>query len=252
MDLLMSIKKDQLRYSFFLWIQTFQTWEKQDRTMWDIYFLQELHWYDWVILSEWIGKTVKIFLSGKIHENFQSKLIVMFQSFPFAFILNLLILLKARSPAPVIQASTTSRTWPAVRTSMSKPVSDSSYPFQTSYLSPISLILLVEKKLSCGEISAFHVWQLWENWIFLHMWRNFRCLHIRNSPQMTCVWCRKCRYICKNFPSFFKKKLFLKIYFATITRFHVKENWAQKYILEKKWQIWGLILLIENFTFLKL
>ena len=28
---------------------------------------------------------------------------------------------------------------------------------QTSYLSLISLILLVEKKLSCGEISAFHV-----------------------------------------------------------------------------------------------
>ena len=32
---------------------------------------------------------------------------------------------------------------------------------QTSYLSLISLILLVEKKLSCGEISAFHVYQLW-------------------------------------------------------------------------------------------
>ena len=186
MDLLMSIKKDQLRYSFFLWIQTFQTWEKQDRTMWDIYFLQELHWYDWVILSEWIGKTVKIFLSGKIHENFQSKLIVMFQSFPFAFILNLLILLKARSPAPVIQASTTSRTWPAVRTSMSKPVSDSSYPFQTSYLSPISLILLVEKNChvekfqlsmydncgkteyfsTCGEISDVSTWQMWRNMKF--------------------------------------------------------------------------------------
>ena len=27
---------------------------------------------------------------------------------------------------------------------------------QTSYLSLISLILLIEKKLSCGEISAFH------------------------------------------------------------------------------------------------
>ena len=39
-------------------------------------------------------------------------------------------------------------------------------------------IIFVQKKLSCGEISAFHVWQLWGNWRFLHMWRNFRCLHM--------------------------------------------------------------------------
>ena len=49
---------------------------------------------------------------------------------------------------------------------------------QTWYLSLISLISLVEKNLSCGEISAFHVWQLWGNWKFVHMWRNFRCLHM--------------------------------------------------------------------------
>ena len=30
-------------------------------------------------------------------------------------------------------------------------------------MSVISLILLMEKKLSCGEFSAFHVWQLWGN-----------------------------------------------------------------------------------------
>ena len=41
---------------------------------------------------------------------------------------------------------------------------------QTWYL---SLILLLEKKLSCGKISAFHVWQLWGNWKFHHMWRKF-------------------------------------------------------------------------------
>ena len=43
-DSLMSIKRDQLRDSSFLWIQIFQTWEKQDRAMWDLHFLQELHW----------------------------------------------------------------------------------------------------------------------------------------------------------------------------------------------------------------
>ena len=49
---------------------------------------------------------------------------------------------------------------------------------QSSYLSQISQIISEEKKLSCGEISAFHVWQLWGNWKFLHMWQNFRCLHM--------------------------------------------------------------------------
>ena len=49
---------------------------------------------------------------------------------------------------------------------------------QTWNLSLISLMLLVEKK--CGEISAFHVWQLWANWKFLHIWRYFKSeiLHI--------------------------------------------------------------------------
>ena len=42
-DSLMSNKRDQLRDSYFLWIQIFQTWEKQDRAMWDLHFLQELH-----------------------------------------------------------------------------------------------------------------------------------------------------------------------------------------------------------------
>ena len=61
---------------------------------------------------------------------------------------------------------------------------------QTSYLSLISLILLVEKKLSCGKISAFHVWQLWGNWNFLHMWRNFRFLHMTDveKSEILLIW----------------------------------------------------------------
>ena len=64
-------------------------------------------------------------------------------------------------------------------------------PSQSSYLYRISWFISVEKKLSCGEISVFHVWQLWGNWNFFHMWRNFRCLH------MTDVESRKRRHICK-------------------------------------------------------
>ena len=47
---------------------------------------------------------------------------------------------------------------------------------QTSYLSPISHIIYVEKKFPCGEFSAFHVWRLQGNKKILYMWRNFRCL----------------------------------------------------------------------------
>ena len=61
---------------------------------------------------------------------------------------------------------------------------------QTWYLSRISRIIFVEKKLSCGEISAFHVWQLWGNWKFLHMWRNFRCLHMTDveKSEILHIW----------------------------------------------------------------
>ena len=47
---------------------------------------------------------------------------------------------------------------------------------QTSYLSHISHIIYVEKKLSCGEFSAFHGSRLQGNQHFLYMWRNFKCL----------------------------------------------------------------------------
>ena len=46
-------------------------------------------------------------------------------------------------------------------------------PHQSSYLSWISQIIFVEKKLSCGEISAFHVRQLWGNWKFWEILRIF-------------------------------------------------------------------------------
>ena len=60
----------------------------------------------------------------------------------------------------------------------------------TWYLSRISGIIFVEKKLSCGEISAFHVWHLWENWKYLHMWRNFRCVHMTDveKSEIRHIW----------------------------------------------------------------
>ena len=56
--------------------------------------------------------------------------------------------------------------------------SDPAFAFgaQTWYLSRISRIIFVEKKLPFGEISVFHVWQLWENWKFLHILKNFRTI----------------------------------------------------------------------------
>ena len=96
---------------------------------------------------------------------------------------------------------------------------------QTSYLSLISLILLIEKKLSCGEISAFHKWQLK---ISPHAEKfqtspHERCGEIWNSPHIACVWCRKRRHICKIYAIFMWRKIQPKSTFV-----------------EKKWQIWGL------------
>ena len=48
----------------------------------------------------------------------------------------------------------------------------------------------MEKKLLCGEISAFYVWQLWGNWRYLQMWQNFRCLHITDveKSEILHIW----------------------------------------------------------------
>ena len=61
---------------------------------------------------------------------------------------------------------------------------------QTSYLSPISHIIYVEKKFPCGEFSAFHVWRLQGNKKILYMWRNFRCLPMTDveKPEILHIW----------------------------------------------------------------
>ena len=87
--------------------------------------------------------------------------------------------------------STLTFCWPELSTDAIRDTSlFCTYHYQTSYLSLISPILLVEKRLSCGEISAFHVWQLWGNWKFLHMWRNFRCLHMTDveKSEILHIW----------------------------------------------------------------
>ena len=94
----------------------------------------------------------------------------------------------------------------------------------------ISWIIFVEKKLSYGEISAFHVWHLWGNWKFLHMWRNFRCLYMTDveKSEILHLWhvcdvenvaiSAKILYFFKRLPQFTR---FLNSNF---------KNWAQKYI----------------------
>ena len=67
------------------------------------------------------------------------------------------------------------------------------------------------EKLSCGEISAYHLWQLWGNWKFLHMWRNFG----------------KFWEILGNFGKFWE-------ILPQFLRFNVEKNWAQKYICGEK------------------
>ena len=65
-----------------------------------------------------------------------------------------------------------------------------------------------------GEISAFHVWQLWGNWKFHHMWRNFGISWeiLGNFGKF-----------CHNLHAFMWRKIEPKSTFV-----------------EKKWQIWGL------------
>ena len=117
-------------------------------------------------------------------------------------------------------------------------VQQSSY---TSYLSLISLILLLEKKLSCGEISAFHVWQLWGNQNIFHMQHvkkfqmspHDRCGEIWNFPHMACVWCRRRRHTCKIYAIFLS--------FATIYAFSCGEKLSPKVNLWRKsdkYKVW--------------
>ena len=123
-----------------------------------------------------------------------------------------------------------------------------------------NIILLVEKKLSCGEISAFHVWQLWGNWEFLHMWRNFRChhmtdvdkseiLHIWNvcDVQNIAIYAKFMHFFC-NLGRFLLNLLFTlfcrEIYFATIYVLSCGEKLSPKVHLWRKndkYQVWWVI-----------
>ena len=80
---------------------------------------------------------------------------------------------------------------------------------QTSYLSLISLILLVEKKLPCGEFSAFCVWRLQGN-KKIQMSSHDICGKIWNSKHLVCVGCKKRRHICKIYDIFLKKSVLSK------------------------------------------
>ena len=73
----------------------------------------------WYSVNE-LEKLIKSFSLSNFMKTFSLNYLWCFNPSPLLLcILNWLILLKARSPAPVIQASTTSWIWPAVRTSMS-------------------------------------------------------------------------------------------------------------------------------------
>ena len=88
---------------------------------------------------------------------------------------------------------------------------------QTYYLSRISRIIFVGKKLSCGEISAIHVWQLWRNlWSFIAIYAIF----LLNLLFIVCFFAK---FFCHNLRAFMWRKLSPKSTFV-----------------EKKWQIWGL------------
>ena len=56
-------------------------------------------------------------------------------------------------------------------------------PEQTSYLSQISQIIFVEKKLSCGEISAFYT----EFEQFMEFYRSFCCFCSKSMWRKICA-----------------------------------------------------------------
>ena len=120
---------------------------------------------------------------------------------------------------------------------------------QTWYSSLISLLSLVEKKLSCGEISAFHVWKLWGNWKFLHMRGKFRCPHMTDveKSEILHMW-----HVCDLesvaiYAKFIQSiaiyavlllnllfMLFCREIFATIYALSFGEKLGPKYICEEK------------------
>ena len=118
---------------------------------------------------------------------------------------------------------------------------------QTSYLSQISQVIYVEKKLSCGEFSAFHGWRLQGNQHFLYMWRNFKCLPMTDveKSEILHIW-----HVCDvenvaiyaKFMLFsWKKSVFFKIYelcreirFVVIYALLCGEKFVQKFSMWRK------------------
>ena len=138
----------------------------------------------------------------------------------------------------------------------------------TWYLSQVSQVRYVEKKLSCGEISNLYAWQMWRNLKFLNMWSNFKFLHIvemwRNltflhmlsnfkflhmtdvekfevSPHLACVWCGECLNICTRYAVLFKnwfcrdiRRFVAKSFLSRFTHFCVEKNWTKDYVCGQK------------------
>ena len=137
-----------------------------------------------------------------------------------------------------------------------------------TFVTNITNIISGEKS-SCGETSAFPVWQLWGNWKFLHMWRNFStidgvllqfmpfcrkicyscCFVVKFLPQgLASHWSAKTTFTfhfsinddlesiwkCWNREMKSESGFSLAIASQPFKRFHMEKNWAQKYICGEK------------------
>ena len=98
--------------------------------------------------------------------------------------------------------------------------------------------IISEEKLSCGEISAFHVWQLWGNWKFLHIWRNFRCKN-KQYVQFMGFYCNLCRFVAK---SVIHAVLSRNLFCHNLRAFMWRKIEPKSTFVQKKWQISGLML----------
>ena len=96
------------------------------------------------------------------------------------------------------------------------------------FVTNITNIISAEKIVMWRNFS-FPCMTIVGKWKFLHMWRNFRCLHMTDveKSEILHIW-----HVCdlENF--------------AIYTRFHVEKNLAQSTFVEKKWQIWGLVIVL--------
>ena len=111
----------------------------------------------------------------------------------------------------------------------------------TWYLLLISVMRVVEKKLSCGEISDSHSWQMWKNLKILHICPVRKC---QISPHDRCgkiwkfstwqmflvfLWCVVAFYAA------FLDKIVAKSVLLIYTRFLVEKMEPKIVPVEKKW-----------------